>query len=205
MERVLESVPISALEHTSYCPRQCALIHIEGVFDENIFTLRGHHAHERVDQAEDRWERGRTILRALPVWSERYGLQGRCDSVEREDGPPAIYRPVEYKSGRKRTHEHATLQAVAQAMCLEEMFDTTITEIALYFVASHERVVIPLDPDLRTRTIDVIEETRDLFITRQVPPPVADKRLLGSEIDLISSKLLICCPLVAQRCDLLFR
>lgn len=40
---------ISALEHFSYCPRQCALIHLEQTFDDNVFTARGHLAHEPVD------------------------------------------------------------------------------------------------------------------------------------------------------------
>lgn len=33
-------VMISALQHYVYCPRQCALIHIEKVWDENLYTLR---------------------------------------------------------------------------------------------------------------------------------------------------------------------
>jgi CRISPR-associated exonuclease Cas4 len=45
-----EPIMISALEHYSYCPRQCALIHVEQAFDENVFTMRGHAAHDRVDE-----------------------------------------------------------------------------------------------------------------------------------------------------------
>ena len=36
-----KAVVISALEHCSSCPRQCALIHVEQDFDENLYTLRG--------------------------------------------------------------------------------------------------------------------------------------------------------------------
>ena len=32
---------VSALEHWSYCPRQCALIHVEQTFDENLYTSVG--------------------------------------------------------------------------------------------------------------------------------------------------------------------
>lgn len=166
-------VPISAIEHTSYCPRQCALIHIEGVFDENIFTLRGHQAHKRVDQPEERWERGRTVLRALPVWSDQYGLTGKCDAVEVE---AHIMRPVEYKVGKARPHTHATLQAIAQALCLEEMFDITVQEVALYFGSSHERQVIEVDEPRRRQCIEMIDLTRQILTTRHVPPPVADRR-----------------------------
>src|SRR6059058_846377 len=92
-----EQVMISALEHYSYCPRQCALIHVEQVYDENVFTLRGSHAHERADTTT--WEMVGTtrIERGLPLWSERLGLNGRADAVEfRADG--TLY-PVEYKHG----------------------------------------------------------------------------------------------------------
>jgi CRISPR-associated exonuclease Cas4 len=75
-------VPISALEHWSYCPRQCALIHLEAAWDENLFTLQGRKAHERADEPMTRTERGVRVERALPVWSEVHGLVGKCDVVE---------------------------------------------------------------------------------------------------------------------------
>jgi len=43
-----DPIPISALEHYAYCPRQCALIHVEQVWDENLYTMRGRDVHERV-------------------------------------------------------------------------------------------------------------------------------------------------------------
>src|SRR5437016_11305079 len=32
-----ELIMISALEHYSYCPRQCALIHVEQIFEDNKY------------------------------------------------------------------------------------------------------------------------------------------------------------------------
>ncbi|HEY8489746.1 MAG TPA: Dna2/Cas4 domain-containing protein, partial [Dehalococcoidia bacterium] len=92
-------VPIGALEHYSYCPRQCALIHVEQTFDENQFTIRGRLAHERVDRGGET-ERGDVrVLRGVPLWSDRLRLRGRADVVElRPEGP----YPVEYKVGRRR-------------------------------------------------------------------------------------------------------
>src|SRR5438874_6253174 len=78
----IELVMISALEHYSYCPRQCALIHIEQAFDDNVHTMRGHAAHERVDDPGYEERPGSRIERALPVWSDRLGLVGKCDVVE---------------------------------------------------------------------------------------------------------------------------
>ena len=52
-------IMISALEHYSYCPRQCALIHVEQTFEENIYTMRGRDLHERTDKPEESgWEEG---------------------------------------------------------------------------------------------------------------------------------------------------
>src|SRR5438045_1925823 len=106
-------VMISGIEHYSYCPRQCALIHVEQVVDENLFTLRGTRAHERADEAT--WEMDGTtrIERALPIWSERLGITGRTDVVEfRADG--SLY-PVEYKHGPRKVRKHDDLQLCAQA------------------------------------------------------------------------------------------
>lgn len=36
-----DPIPISALQHWAYCPRQCGLIHLEQAFEENIHTARG--------------------------------------------------------------------------------------------------------------------------------------------------------------------
>ncbi|HOS44839.1 MAG TPA: Dna2/Cas4 domain-containing protein, partial [Armatimonadota bacterium] len=50
------TVLISALEHYVYCPRQCALIHVEGIFTENVFTLQGRAIHEHADESLTTWE-----------------------------------------------------------------------------------------------------------------------------------------------------
>ncbi|MXW23318.1 MAG: Dna2/Cas4 domain-containing protein, partial [Chloroflexi bacterium] len=89
-------IQISAIEHFVYCPRQCALIHCDGVWSDNAHTVRGARAHRRVDSGEHRQERGRQVLRAIPLWSEELGLSGRADAVEVEDD---AVRPVEYKAG----------------------------------------------------------------------------------------------------------
>lgn len=175
------TVLISALEHTSYCPRQCGLIHLEHVWDENLFTLKGSQAHERTDEPQVRSERGKIVVRGLPVWSDVHGLTGKCDTVEADQTiqnpmPPGTMRPVEYKSGKKSKTLHASIQAGAQALCLEEMFETTVTEIALFFFAHKERVIIPFDQDLRTRTLAMLAETRAMLVGDALPEPAADKR-----------------------------
>ena len=46
----VEPIPLSALQHWKYCPRQCGLIHLEQVFDDNIYTLRGQAVHAKSDR-----------------------------------------------------------------------------------------------------------------------------------------------------------
>jgi Domain of unknown function DUF83. len=46
-EETEDPIMISALEHYSYCPRQCALIHVEQAFEDNVHTMRGHAVHGR--------------------------------------------------------------------------------------------------------------------------------------------------------------
>ena len=115
-------IPISAIEHFVYCPRQCALVHCDGIWADNAHTVRGSRSHRRVDSGKARRERGKLVLRAIPLWPEELGLTGRADAVEL-DGD--VVRPVEYKSGVPHGTA-ADLQVCAQAMCLEEMLAVEI-------------------------------------------------------------------------------
>lgn len=169
-----ETIMISAVEHWSYCPRQCALIHIEQVYDENVFTLRGTRAHERTDTAT--WEmQGTTrIERALPLWSELYGLIGRADTVEfSADGQ--IY-PVEYKHGPRREHLHDDLQLCAQAVCLEEIFGQKVTGGAIYHHSTRRRREVAITSELRDTLAETLAQIRHARRTGTMPPPVNDHR-----------------------------
>ena len=95
----LAPIPLSALQHWAYCPRQCALIHLEQAFEENIFTLRGQAVHTKADQPGVELRAGLRGERALPVFCDRLGLGGKPDVVEfLPDGTPY---PVEYKHGSR--------------------------------------------------------------------------------------------------------
>ena len=165
-------VPVSALEHYSYCPRQCALIHVEQTFDDNVFTVRGHIAHERVDSGIASTSRGVRQLRAVPIWSEEYGLIGKADVVEFHPSGPV---PVEYKLD-KLTGGHAAIQLCAQALCLEEMLGKPVPTGVLYSHSSKRRVSVDLDEQLRNRTHAAIVAVREILVTQQIPPAVNDRR-----------------------------
>ena len=167
-------VLISALEHYSYCPRQCALIHVEKVFDENIFTLRGSISHARADEPSETTSDGIVEERALPIWSERHGLYGKADVVEFH--PDGSICPVEYKHGPKRQSMHDELQLCAQAMCLEEMFGREISCGAIYSSLSHARHEVKLTKELRGITLEAVRAVREMCGSNIVPPPVDDSR-----------------------------
>ncbi|MCC7433969.1 MAG: CRISPR-associated protein Cas4 [Methanoregulaceae archaeon] len=203
---------ISALQHAAYCPRQCGLIHLESVWDENTFTLRGTAAHVRTDEPTSRTIDGVRVERGLPIWSDRLGLVGKADTVEfwedptprpppretnhsRRGGesddpsPPGPLStdtapgrrgvrivPVEYKSGSEKRGVPEKIQLCAQALCLEEMFDCTIEEGAIFWVASKKRVAVPISEALRAETLQIIEFTREIISGAQLPPPADDKR-----------------------------
>jgi CRISPR-associated exonuclease Cas4 len=167
-------IMISALQHFIYCPRQCALIHIEQVFSENVFTMRGHANHERVDDSTVNTGGGKRVVRALPLYSRLYGLSGRADVVEFFDTGQVI--PVEYKSGNQAGKLHDRVQLAAQAFCLEEMFCKKIETGAIYWIGSKQRETIVLDAELRATTKEIIDQTTNLLRQERMPPAVYDRR-----------------------------
>lgn len=168
-----DPIMISALEHYSYCPRQCALIHVEQTFDENLYTLRGQAVHKRVDEPESEIVDGVRVERAVPLWSKRLGLIGRADVVEFHGDVPY---PVEYKHGPRREQEHDDLQLCAQAICLEEMTGKTVPRGAIYHHSSRRRREVIFISALRDRTAEVVTLIRTMVEAKTIPPPVNDAR-----------------------------
>lgn len=198
-------VMISALQHYSYCPRQCALIHLEQTFDENLYTLRGQRAHEKAHEAGKETRRKLKIERGLPLFCDKLGLSGVADVVEfelGEDREPVRIYPVEYKFGKRHKAEHDDIQLCAQALCLESMFNKEIPEGAIFHVSSKKRRVVSFNDSLRLLTIETVEAMRKLlqlveseYSAGQItlPPPVADRRC--QRCSLLHS----CLPFAKQR------
>jgi len=168
-----QPVAISALQHYIYCPRQCGLIHVAQVWSENLHTQKGRREHDRVDVAEYELKAGVRIERALPVWSEKLGLTGKCDVVEfHTDG--LIY-PVEYKHGPRKKGLHDDIQLCAQAICLEEMLGVSIAEGAIYHVKSRRRRKVFLDDGLRLKLIETVQSVQAMITSQTVPKPELGK------------------------------
>jgi len=166
-------VLISALEHYSYCPRQCALIHVEQTFDENLYTLRGRVVHERVDEPVVEFQEGMRVERALPLWSKRLGLIGKADVVEFHGTTPY---PVEYKHGSKREREHDDLQLCAQAICIEEMTGTPVSKGAIFYHSSRRRREVEFTDVLRAQVEAATIAIREMIKDKTLPAPVNDSR-----------------------------
>ena len=166
-------IMISALEHYSYCPRQCALIHQEQTFDENLYTLRGQVLHKQVDEPEGEVISGVRVERALPLWSHRLGLVGRADVVEFHGEVPY---PVEYKHGPRRQKDHDDLQLCAQALCLEEMTGQPVSKGAIFHHSSRRRREVEFSSALREQVERSVHEIRQMLASEVLPPAVNDAR-----------------------------
>ena len=172
-------VLISAIEHYAYCPRQCALIHCDGVWSDNAHTVRGTRAHRRVDGGRHRRERGRQVLRAIPLWSESLGLSGRADAVEIEANRVA---PVEYKSGVPHGSA-ANLQLCAQALCLEEMLGISVPVGYVWYGGQRRKIEVILTDELRETVCDVIGEIREQLRTGALPVAPNDSRCGACQLE----------------------
>jgi CRISPR-associated exonuclease Cas4 len=184
-----ELLPLSLLNDYLYCPRRAALKIVEGWREENKHTVLGDIVHEHADlpgyesQISNLKSEIR-ILRALPVFSDRLGLNGKCDIVEVELrsastnlkseisnlklGSFAALRPVEYKKGKRRQFENDDAQLCAQALCLEEMFKLPVERGAVFHAESKRRREVEFTPALRQSTLTAIAELHALLRESQI-------------------------------------
>lgn len=169
-------LPISALQHHAFCPRQFALIHVEQAWAENRHTADGKILHERVD-AGGRERRGKLRYeRAVQISSGRFGIVGKMDLLEIEAGSPPKYFPVEYKRGKPKVEDWDRIQLCAQAMCIEEMRNVSVSEGALWYWQTRKRESVPIDSDLRKVTKKTIDSAREALRSGITPPPLRNQK-----------------------------
>lgn len=169
--------PLSALQHLIFCERQCALIHLEGLWLENRWTSEGAVMHQRVHDVTVERRPGIVIRRGMPVASDVLSMRGQCDVVEltplnpgrSRRGPWKSVLPVEYKRGRAKNHEADKVQLCAQALCLEEMLAIPVTEGALYYGLTKRRLPVVFDSELRKTTLSAIQRLHALLAERVTP------------------------------------
>ncbi len=183
-----EPLPLSLLNDYLYCPRRAALKVVEGWREANVHTARGDIVHEHADLPGYEFAKGVMLLRALPVWSERLGLNGKCDVVEVEATAGAnlkseisnlkSLKPVEFKLGKRRQWENDDVQLCAQALCLEEMFGIAVPRGAVFHADSKRRRDVEFTAELRETTLKAIAELHAMLdpqlsaLNPQLPPAV---------------------------------
>ncbi|NNM71294.1 CRISPR-associated protein Cas4 [Enterovirga aerilata] len=168
-------IPLSALQHHLFCPRQCALIHVEQIWAEDRATAEGRLLHERPDDGRGETRPGLRVARGIAIRSFALGVSGKADVVEFHGaGPGRIGRPfpVEYKRGRPKAHRADEVQLCAQAICLEEMFGITVPEGALFYGATRRRCPVSFDDGLRELTARVAAQARTMIQAGRTPPPL---------------------------------
>jgi len=171
-------IMLSALQHYVFCPRQCALIHIEQVWAENRLTAEGRIMHEHVHEEGSETRGDVRIARGVPLRSLRLGLVGMADVVEFHRSAKDFWQPfpVEYKRGKPKPDHCDMIQLCAQAICLEEMLSVSVPSGAIFYGRTRRRLDVSLDDALRRETEDVAERARELIISGETPPPVYEKR-----------------------------
>lgn len=186
-------IPISALQHYLYCPRQCALIHVEQQWAESRHTAEGRLLHDKADKPQMERRRGVRTVTAMPLADAVLGITGIADVVEFHDTPQGERAyPVEYKRGRPKAHQADEVQLCAQAMCLESMLGYAIPEGALFYGETRRRVVVAFEVGLRELTQGVIGATRAMFVLGTTPGARYSPKLCDacSLLDLCQPKLL---------------
>jgi CRISPR-associated exonuclease Cas4 len=184
-------LPISALQHLAFCERQWGLIHLEQVWEENRLTARGRLMHEQADLSATEARGDLRIARGLRLRSLELGLVGQADVVEfhrlaagqvpdgvQLEGVSGCWQPfpVEYKHGGPKIGRYDEVQVCAQAMCLEEMLNTTIPTGALFYGRPWRRQDVVFDETLRNETKMLAERLHALTEAGITPQGIFEKK-----------------------------
>lgn len=184
---------LSGIQHFKFCRRQWALIHIEQQWEDNIHTVIGELIHEKVHDPYMKEKRKDVIIsRGLPVFSRTMGLSGNCDVVEfhrqeegvRLFGHRDFYKvyPIEYKKGRPKESDEDIMQLAAQAICLEEMFSTEITDGAIFYSSIRQRETVEITENLKQQVRETVAEMHQYYDRRYTPRVKSSKRCISCSL-----------------------
>lgn len=179
-------LPARMLNEFTYCPRLFFYEHVEGVFVDNRETVEGSIAHGRVDGKQDDLpppeelaDSDQTVrARSVTISSEAYGVIAKLDLLE-SDGQRVT--PVDYKRGRPRRADDGGIEAwdtdriqlAIQALALRDN-GYECDEAIVYYVATRQRVRIPIDDSLFQEAVDTIAAARAVANAGEIPPPLVD-------------------------------
>jgi CRISPR-associated exonuclease Cas4 len=200
-------LPISLLQHLIFCVRRAALVQIEGIWEDNLFTVEGSHLHKKVDDEIPTESRNDIrISRGLLLRSTELGLSGKADVVEFQRisdeaiissitmeerasaiplaGTGGLWKPypVDYKRGRMRHEEGFEAQLCAQAICLEEMLGCSVPEGAIYYGKPRRRLAVVFDGALREKTKEAARRLHELVASGRTPQARYEKKCEGCSL-----------------------
>lgn len=175
-----ERLPLSYIAQYGYCPRRAALLMNQQLWQENEYTAQGRAQHQRVHAGRVERRGEQLKLYEFAVWSDTMRLSGKCDCIEATQQPEGASLPgekgryhlfpIEYKHGRLRHEPEYEQQLCAQAMCLEEMYQITIPEGALFYINVHQRLPLSLTEELRRETRKTAQALWRMFQDNILPP-----------------------------------
>src|SRR3989338_6352736 len=188
-------LPISALQHFIFCPRQCALIYLERVWEENLLTVEGGIMHDKAHEERRETRDGVRIERGMFLRSDTLGLIGRADVVEfhREAKGRQLPFPVEHKHGRPKENNCDKIQLCAQALCLEEMLGIVVPAGAIFYGKTRHRLDVEFTEGLREETLRAIRDLREFLSAGATPVPHYAKRCQSCSL------ITLCMPKVIGR------
>lgn len=182
----MDYVLISALQHYQFCPRQCALIHLEQLWEDNYLTVQGEILHDKVDSGVNELRGEVFTTRSLRLGSEKYRLTGVADVVEFHKSSEGASQkgkqgkwlpcPVEYKRGASKLNNCDRIQLCAQALCLEEMLGLSIPKAALWYNRTKMREWVELSNELREETVSIINAVHLMFEIKRTPKAIYEKK-----------------------------
>ncbi len=185
-------IQLSAIQHFVFCQRQCALIHVERVWIENMFTAEGRVMHDKAHEERAEKRKDAIIERGMSIKSYKLGLSGKSDVVEFYKDKNGVERvfPIEYKRGKPKNGNCDKIQLCAQALCVEEMTGLFVATGAIFYGKTRRRLDVSFDEILRRETISAVRELRSFLDLAETPKAVYGKKCeMCSLVDICMPKI----------------
>ena len=188
-----ELVPARMLNEYAYCPRLAYLEWVQGEFADSVDTMEGRFQHRRVDrpsgnlpsrsisdaadtEEEEDGESPETIhARSVLLSDDSMGAIARIDLIE---GHGNVVTPVDYKHGTSPDVPEGAWEPERVQVCIQGLLlranGYTCNQGMLYFVESRQRVAVPFDDALVSRTLDLLSGLRGMAASGRIPEPLVD-------------------------------
>ena len=179
MSDIPSLVPARMVNEFEYCPRLFYLEWVQSRFVDNSDTVEGRYVHRNVDQGggrisgsaeDDPVRKARSVM----LGSERLGLIAKADIIEGSGGQVT---PVEVKRGRPPRHGPAWSPELVQLCAIGLLLRDNgyeCSEGEIYFAETRQRVTIPFDEKLVSKTLQIVKELRHVASGPDPPPPLVD-------------------------------